>query len=126
LVALENRHLFFMDFVNSLDKYVVPNRRPVVKTFLMTFLTQFRFSKSHSVHFEIFPLWLKVAKYSETMSTQQILDQVAYLYNDFLPFYKAYIEELLTKNQNEQAHTMLQKCKENCGLSDEQMAEEFP
>jgi hypothetical protein len=126
LVALENRHLFVLDFVNSLDKYVIPSRRPVIKRYLMIFLKQFSSSKSRSVHFETFPLWLKLAKYSETMGTQQILDQVAYLYNDFLPFYRAYIGELLSKNQHERAHTMLQKCKENCGLSDEQVAEEFP
>lgn len=115
-----------LDFVNSLDKYVLPNRRPVVKRFLMTFLKQFSSSKSRSVHFETFPLWLMLAKYSETMGTRQILDQVAYLYSDYLPFYRAYIEELLSKNEKEEAREVLEKCKENCGLTDRQLAEEFP
>jgi hypothetical protein len=92
----------------------------------MMFLKQFSSSKDRSVHFETFPLWLKLAKYSETMGTRQILDQVAYLYVDYVPYYHAYIEELLSKNQEAEALKMVAKCKDSCSLTSQQIAEEFP
>ncbi|KAI6191746.1 hypothetical protein M3Y97_00261200 [Aphelenchoides bicaudatus] len=126
LVGLENRHLFVLDFANTLDKYVLPDHRPAVKRFLMTFLKQFSASKSRSVHFEILPLWLMLAKYSETMSTKQILDQVKYLYTDHLPYYQIYIAELLSAGQNQEAQSMLRQCIESCSLTSEQVANAFP
>lgn len=126
MVGQENRHLFVVDFVKSLDKYVLPSRRSIIKRFLMIVLKQFSQSTSRSVHFETFPLWLLLAKYSETMNVKKILDNVSYLYEDYLPFYRAYINELLSNNQENEAKEMLEKCKEKCRLSDIQLAEEFP
>jgi hypothetical protein len=92
----------------------------------MTVLKQFSTSESREVHFETFPLWILLAKYSETMDIRKVLDHINHLYDDYLPYYRIYIEELLSNDQIEKAREMLDKCKEKCGLTDEQCAEEFP
>lgn len=126
LVGHENKHLFIVDLVKSLDKFALPSRRHIIKRFLMTVLKQFSSSPSRNVHFDTFPLWLLLAKYSETMDIRKILDHIKHLYDDFFPYYRVYINELTNNGQIEEASEMLERCRDKCGLTDEQCAEEFP
>jgi len=126
MVSADDKHLFVLDFVKLLDKFALPAQRSTVKRFLMASLKQFTKLKSRKVHFEVFPLWLLLVDYSETMTMKEILDRVDYLYEDYFPYYRAYINYLLATKQRDAAMKMLQRCKVRCGMTDKQLEEEFP
>lgn len=92
----------------------------------MNALKQFTSSPLRSVHLDVFPLWLVLAQYSETMNVEKVLDHIEHLYEDHLPYYRAYINELLSNNKNAEAVKMFEKCKNKCGLTDQELADEFP
>jgi hypothetical protein len=60
------------------------------------------------------------------MTLKEILDRVDYLYDDHLPYYRAYINELLVTKQRDAALKMLERCEARCGLTEGQLDEEFP
>ncbi|KAI6173539.1 hypothetical protein M3Y98_01092300 [Aphelenchoides besseyi] len=123
----ENEHKMVMDLITTLHQNVIPTRRPVVKKFLMAKLKKYSSSStSRQVQREILPMWLLLAEFSNTMDIQKVLDNVSHLYQDYLPFYHAYINELVRLGNEERAKEMAFKCKINCRLSDEEMAKEFP
>ncbi|KAI6232332.1 hypothetical protein M3Y95_00474900 [Aphelenchoides besseyi] len=123
----ENEHKMVMDLITMLHQNVIPTRRPVVKKFLMAKLKKYSSSStSRQVQREILPMWLLLAEFSNTMDIQKVLDNVSHLYQDYLPFYHAYINELVRLGNEEKAKEMSLKCKINCRLSDEEMLKEFP
>jgi hypothetical protein len=126
MVDPESNHLFVVEFVKLLDKFALSDKKPMIKRYLMKVLKQFSSSSSRTIHFETFELWLLLEKYSETMNIQKILDHVNHLYDDWLPYYRVYINELLSKNQELDARHMLKTCKQKCGLTEKQADDEFP
>ncbi|KAI6244189.1 hypothetical protein M3Y99_00091500 [Aphelenchoides fujianensis] len=124
-VPVEKKHTFVIDLVNSLHKNARRERRPAIKKFLMGALKEFSKSADKKVLRETFPLWLLLAEYSETMGLRKILDNVAHLYKDYVPFYHAYVKELQSKGLAAEALECAKKCQRECKLTDAQLAQEF-